>query len=98
MFEAFLLATGDFWSAVLAFLGTIALGGSAMLIPWGLRLPKEKRHPIKTRPWVNNMLDQSTSSRNEWWGEKLRNCGWILFGFSFLIQIYVEGLRISLLP
>ena len=75
--------------AITGFLGVIMLGISALLIPWGLRLNKKDRHPFRKKPAVNNASNQSTASWQEWWGNNLKNLGWMLLSFSFLIQIFV---------
>ena len=75
--------------AITGFLGTAMLGISAALIPWGLRLPKNRRHPFKKKPTVNNSCNQSTSCQQEWWGCKLKFFGWSLLSISFFIQIFV---------
>lgn len=77
----------DFLSAVIGFVGTVVLGISAKLIPWGLRMQKKLRHPFKIRPIATNGAGQATSSREEWWGAKLVICGWCLLSISFLIQL-----------
>ena len=83
----------DAWSNVIVasigFLGTVMLGISALLIPYGLRLPKKARHPFKKRPAVINGCGQSTTSQQEWWGVKLKISGWIFLSISFFIQIFI---------
>ncbi len=79
----------NFISAITGFLSALMLGISGKLIPWGLRLPKKSRHPLKSRPAVNNSSGQLTTSREEWWGGHLRTGGWILLAISFFIQIFV---------
>jgi hypothetical protein len=88
--EAFFHVYAKFISAGAGFAAAIILAYSDRLIPWGLRLPKNVRHPFKSKPAVNNMINQSTTSREEWWGEKLRILGWVLLSISFSIQLFVE--------
>ncbi|MDR3478377.1 MAG: hypothetical protein P4M14_10140 [Gammaproteobacteria bacterium] len=75
--------------AVIGFIGTVMLGVSNLLIPWGLRLPKKDRHPLKKRPATNNACNESTTSRQEWWGANFKIFGWALLSISFFIQIFV---------
>lgn len=77
-------------SAITGFWGTVLLGISSSLIPWGLRLPKDKRRPFKARPIVTNGSCQATTSWQEWWGSKFRVIGWILLCISFFIDIIKE--------
>ena len=79
----------NFISAITGFLSAVMLGISGKLIPWGLRLPKKSRHPLKSRPAVINSSGQSTTSQEEWWGGHLRTWGWIFLAISFFIQIFV---------
>ena len=79
----------SFGSAITGFFGAVLLAISNVLIPWGLRLPKNKRHPFQKRPAVNNSSNQSTTSQQEWWGEKFRNFGWMLLIITFVIQIII---------
>lgn len=75
--------------ASIGFVGTVMLGISALLIPYGLRLHKKDRYPFKKKPCVSNGSNQSTTSQQEWWGAKLKISGWVLLSISFFIQIFI---------
>ncbi len=75
-------------AAVIGFFGTVMLGVSAQLVPWGLRLSKKDRHPFRKKPGVTNGSNQTTTSWQEWWGSYLKVFGWILLSISFFIQIF----------
>lgn len=93
MFIDFSTLMTDFykWANVLSaasgLLSAIMLGFSEKLIPWGLRLPKHCRHPYKLKHTLNNMLNQSTTNREEWWGSHFKTFGLILLALSFAIQL-----------
>ncbi len=60
----FIQIWANFLVAITGSIGTVMVGvTTTLIIPWGLRLPKEKRHPFKKRPCVNNGLNQLTMSR-----------------------------------
>lgn len=88
--ETFFHVYAKFIGAGAGFMAAIILAYSDKLIPWGLRLPRKARHPFKDRPAINNGLNQHTTSREEWWGEKLRILGCVLLSISFFIQLLVE--------